>query len=134
MVGMTNELKAKLLAAKDIGEVTALLKAEGREITQEESAKLWEEIEKRRGKDGRELSLDELESVSGGYDRDYLTDGCSATVEPGSWCWSDDLCYEVDVTYFNRPLRHCEKCGGISYHTNGQWSKCINCGHEEWWT
>ena len=29
-------------------------------------------------KDGTDLSTDELEAVSGGADRDWLTDGCAA--------------------------------------------------------
>ena len=45
-----------------------------------------EEPAKRRAQDGKELSLDELETVSGGEDRNWLKEGCAATVEAGSWC------------------------------------------------
>ena len=134
MITLTNELKAKLLAAKCADEAAALVKADGQEITAEDAARLWEEITKHRAQEGKELSVDELDSVSGGYDRDYLTDGCAATVEPGSWCWSDDYCYEFDVTYYNHPMGHCEKCGGVCYHTVAQWGKCVKCGHEQFWT
>ena len=64
---ITKELKAKLLAAQDVNEVTALLKAEGQGISPEDAERLWEEILRKREKDGKELSLDELEAVSGGH-------------------------------------------------------------------
>ena len=38
MLHLTNELKAKLLAAKSAEEVTELLKADGQEITAEDAA------------------------------------------------------------------------------------------------
>ena len=44
---------------------------------------------------------DELEAVSGGEKRDFGASGCSATVEEGSWCVSDDECYKWDVVYTN---------------------------------
>ena len=43
-----------------------------------------EEPAKRRAQDGKELSLDELETVSGGEDRNWLKEGCAATAEAGS--------------------------------------------------
>ena len=79
-----------------------------------------------------QLSLDELEAVSGGSDRNWLTDGCSATVEIGSWCWSDDTCIRYDVTYDNLPSHHCSKCGGVvvrNLYGYGSWKyDCIKCG------
>ena len=74
---MDNELKAKLLAAKSAEEVTELLKADGQEITPEDAAHLREEIERKRNADGKELSLDELDAITGG--RDWPTQGCAAT-------------------------------------------------------
>ena len=107
---MTNELKAKLLAAQSAEEAAALLKADGQEITAEESALLWKEITSKRGQNGKELSLDELEAVSGG--RDYGTEGCAATVEPDSWCWSDDECFLDEVFYQHPPRKKlCPRCG-----------------------
>ena len=98
MLNITNELKPKLLAAKSAEEVTALLKADGQEITPEDAALLLEEISRKREQDGKELSLDELEAVSGG-NRDWASDGCQATVEDDSWCWSNDSCFYNDVVY-----------------------------------
>ena len=93
---MTNELKAKLLAAKSAEEAAALVKAAGQELTEEEAAKLWEEIE--RVSDGRQLSKDELGVVSGGS-RNWITEGCAATVEDGSSCWGTDACSGINVHY-----------------------------------
>ena len=44
------------------------------------------------------LSADELEAVSGG-ERNWLLDGCAATVEPGSDCWGTDLCDMIIISY-----------------------------------
>ena len=66
MLNMTSELKAKLLAAKSEEEVTKLLKADGQEITAEETKKLWTEIEQIREAEGRKLSIDELDAISAG--------------------------------------------------------------------
>ena len=73
---MTNELKIKLLAAKNAEEVTELLKANGCEITAEEAEKLWEEIEHMREAEGRKLSKDELDAVSAGFGFDPPS-GCT---------------------------------------------------------
>ena len=116
---MTNELKSKLLAAQSAEEVAALVKADGQEITAEDAGHLWEEIKKCREQDGRQLSLDELESVSGGADRNWVTDGCAATVEYGSWCDSNDKCIVWDVTYEFQPTGHlCPNCGKNMYQQN----------------
>ena len=66
----------------------------------------------------QELSDDELETVNGGAETGcrcamYQCTGnnfryiyflnrfpdCAATVEDGSWCWSNDACTLVQVTY-----------------------------------
>ena len=71
------------------------------------------------GKTGRELSLDELEAVSGGADRNWVTEGCAATVEYGSWCGSNDKCMVLDVTYDFQPTEHlCPNCGKNMYKQN----------------
>ena len=62
MIDITNELKTKLLAAESAEEVTELIKADGQEITAEDAAHLWEEIECKRNSDGKELSPDEAGS------------------------------------------------------------------------
>lgn len=116
---MTNELKSKLLAAQSAEEVAALVKADGQEITAEDAGHLWEEIKKCREQDGRQLSLDELESVSGGADRNWVTDGCAATVNYGSWCGSNDRCIVWDVTYDFQPTPTlCPNCGKNMYLQN----------------
>ena len=109
---ITDELKAKLLAAQSAGEVTALLEAEGREISPEDAARIWEGLEARR-EDGRKLSLDELDAVSGG-NRDWVKEGCAATVEAGSDCWGTDACdwVLVEYDYFN-PEQKCPNYPGM---------------------
>lgn len=95
-------------------------------------------------KDGTNLSTDELEAVSGGADRDWLTDGCAATVEPGSWCGTNDRCVAFSVTYDHEPQKEkCPKCGAFMYiyHTQYVYAgsetkvfdyyRCPKCGYEK---
>ena len=81
--------------------------------------------------------MDELEAVGGGMeDRDFVEEGCAATVEPHSWCGSNDWCFLFSVVYKLDVIRYCSICGGKSYriypNRKMQWSKCINCGYEEY--
>ena len=95
-------------------------------------------------KDGTNLSADELEAVSGGADRDWLTDGCAATVEPGSWCGTNDKCVKIYVTYDHAPEKDkCPECGAFMYiyHTHLVYAggnakafnyyRCPKCGYEK---
>ena len=93
------ELRGKLIRAKDIEEVRAIL---GPETAEEEIKQVWREIEAHRPAEGLDaVDDDELAAVSGGADRDWEKEGCSATVEIDSWCGSDDTCFWFDVTYTN---------------------------------
>ena len=139
MADITNELKEKLLAAQSAEEVAKILKAEGREVTAENAARLWEEIRRDRELNSKELSPDELAAFSAGEDRDWLRDGCAATVEGESDCWGTDLCGQWPVTYKHAPTRRkCKDCGGVLY-SNGTTGggffeelvyhyKCVSCG------
>ncbi|MBQ2070525.1 MAG: hypothetical protein II467_06315 [Bacilli bacterium] len=64
-------------------------------------SKVYEEISRRKKENSQKLDLDELDAVSGGADRDWSKQGCAATCEEGSWCWSNDRCSIFDVTYDN---------------------------------
>ena len=113
MADITNEMREKLLAAKSVDDIATLLKEAGIDETQTE--RLWAELEQKREAEGGALSLDELEAVSGGK-RNWVTDGCASTVEPGSWCWSDDVCITVEEHYDNEPVNEkCPKCGIYFY-------------------
>ena len=85
----------------------------------------------------QELSPDEMEAASGGEERDWLTDGCAATVEAGSWCGSNDKCHRWDVIYEHMPTsRSCRRCGLkkviIERETGSKVTYlCQNCGERE---
>lgn len=135
MLSMTNELKSKLLAAQSTEEVAALLKAAGQEASAKNAEQIWQEIVHH--KTDTELSLAELESVSGGADRDWPEDGCAATVEYGSHCSSNDACWKWDVTYYHASSNaKCNKCGSVMYYLtkdrNGSSYKCHGCGNIEY--
>ena len=93
---MLNDLlKEKLIKSDSLEEVKECL-SERHDLDAE---RVWKEIEKHHsGKNGK-LDLDELDAVSGGTDRDWVKDGCVATCEYQSWCWSNDRCQIWDVTY-----------------------------------
>ncbi|WP_034451095.1 hypothetical protein [Butyrivibrio sp. AE2032] len=131
---ITNELKAKLIEAKSLDEVKELLKTSGQDISAEAAERLFKEIGTH--KTGSELSAEELEAISGGADRDWLTDGCAATVEYGSSCWSDDACHSREVTYLHKPGRYlCPTCKINLYisesTTKREVYKCPRCGYTQ---
>ena len=108
MAKLSKELYSKLLLADSQEEVTELLKANGREDLP--AQEVWEQVQQRRAQDGMELSLDELEDVAGG--RDWMQEGCAATVEEGSDCWgTDGGCDLCNIEYTNLPTRTCYQCG-----------------------
>ena len=94
---MNVDLKMKLSKAGSLEEVKGMLGA-GSGVDAEQ---LWREIEKHRSGQSEKLDLNELDSVAGGADRDWVKEGCASTVEIGSWCWSNDHCVIFDVTYDN---------------------------------
>lgn len=109
---LTQELKAKLVKAQSAEEVTVLLRETG--AGEDLSEQLWKEMKVYH--EDKQLDLDELEAVSGGADRDWRSDGCAATVEPGSWCSAIDSCIWLDVTYDFQPTDHlCPNCGKYMY-------------------
>ena len=110
MADITNEMKEKLLVAKSAEEAAALLTESG--VDETTAKHLWEELNRKREANGGKLSLDELEAVSGGADRDWLTEGC-ANLTTTSYCWTGlDYCDLWDVTYTHEPFAYpCRYCG-----------------------
>ena len=94
-----NELRKKLFEAGSREEVEALLQGRADE---EEIRTMWESIERKRGAaDLEELDDDELETVSGGWIRDFLEDGCYASVAYNSSCSTADACVLAHMVYWN---------------------------------
>ena len=139
MKNLSGEQMAQLIQAQSAGEVAEWLREAGGDEALAE--RVWAELTHRRGTDGKELSLDELEAVSGGKTYDWAAEGCSATVRPGSWCWSSDNCAVVIENYDNPPLHDtCPECGTYLYEyleTVPPWQKipkyyvCKSCGYRE---
>ena len=118
---LNNELKSKLANAETLEEVEALLKGE----PNLDPKKVYEELRRHRSEEAEKLDLDELDAVSGGAVRDWAKDGCAATCEEGSWCWSNDRCQFWDVTYCN----FWKRCPDGHHHEYDGNSVCVRCGH-----
>ena len=131
-MSLSDEQKNRLLQARSAEEVAALLREAGVDVQLAE--RLWAELTHKLEADSEELSPDELEAVSGGADRDWLKDGCAATVEPYSWCKSNDACFIVDVVYAHQPVGICPYCGGYQYSRPSVAEYvCAKCGQSEKW-
>ena len=135
MISLSDEQKNRLLQARSAEEAATLLKEAG--VDGPMAERIWNEICAHR--DDKQLSLDELEAISSGADRDWLTDGCAATVEPDSTCSSNDACWYWDVEYAHEPKEICQRCGGYMYKeyrytvlgSTVDHYKCNKCGREK---
>ena len=92
-----------------------------------DAERIWQEIEKHRSGKNEKLDLDELDSVSGGADRDWRRNGCAATCEWDSWCWSNDSCMVWDVTYDNFWIT----CPDGHEHVYEGTRFCVRCGYKK---
>ena len=118
---LSAELKEKLNHSTSLGEVKELLSG----CPELDAEQVWQEIENHRSENSEKLDLDELDAVSGGSDRDWRRNGCAATCEWDSWCWSNDRCMVWDVTYDN----FWTTCPDGHEHVF-QNLKCVRCGFE----
>ena len=113
-------LKAKLSGANSLGEVKAILGPN----SALNAERVYQEIEAHRSNKAEKLDLAELDAVSGGADRDWQKDGCAATCEWDSWCWSNDNCIAFDVTYSN----FWRTCPDGHEHVFNDIKVCTRCG------
>ena len=138
MAKYSAELFSKLKEARSQEDIAALLGAAGKDAAQAEE--IWNEVQAR--SEMIQLDIDELESVTGGVHRDWLTEGCAATVEPGSHCGSNDSCWWFSVVYDHEPIADkCKVCGGTLYYYGTDYAtnpsddvscfKCVSCGNLE---
>ena len=146
----TNERARELLKAGSITKDAApesvyaeVARAVGFDVTAEETMDAADEIRKKQAAateaaaaEITELSLSEMDQVAGGA-RDWATEGCEATVENHSWCWSNDSCFVAQVEYVNPPSYYtCPKCGYTMYSWKNvvehgmpvKYYKCPKCG------
>ena len=114
------DLMEKLLQAKSLEEVKEILKDKPDDVVN----RVYQEIQDHRSDKAEKLDLDELDAVSGGCDRNWVTDGCAATCEEGSWCSSNDYCRAFEVTYADFWVT-CPD--GHEHVYNGH--TCVRCGY-----
>ena len=115
-----NKLREELNEAKSLDEVKGLLK----DRPGIDAERAWREVENHRSAKNEKLDIEELEAVSGGADRDWKTEGCAATCEWDSWCWSNDNCIAFDVTYSN----FWRTCPDGHEHVFNDIKVCTRCG------
>ena len=113
-------MKEKLKTANSLEEVMEIVK----DYPELNAEQIWREVEKHRSSKNEKLDLEELDAVSGGFDRDWTKDGCAATCEYNSWCGSNDFCYFFDVTYDNF-FKTCPD-GHAHVYEHGV---CVRCGY-----
>ena len=127
------EMEKKLLKAGSVDEVKSIIEGNDEEISDEDAKKLYDKIKSIDSDASVELSVDELGSVAGG--RDYMEEGCHATVEVGSRCWGTDYCTLTVLWYDHAPEQNCPKCGvGMGWAgagTNHRIIKCPKCGYRK---
>lgn len=130
------EIENNLLKALSIKDVSKVFKDHNISLTEKAIMEIFVKIRLLRKDDGDTLSEDELMSVNAG--RDYVTEGCAATVEPGSDCWGvDGGCTAIHYSYDNKPtLAKCDQCGNYMYIKDDQNGnpmvlyRCRYCGYE----
>ena len=118
---MDKELKARLAGASSLDEAKEIL----RDCEGIDAERVYAELENHRSNKSELLDLEELDAVSGGSFRDWVKDGCAATCEEGSWCWSNDRCAAFEVLYEHFWTR-CPDGQPHEYNVDG---KCVRCNH-----
>lgn len=129
------EIEKKLLKAGSIDEVKSIIEGSGDSISDDDAKMLYDKIKSMDSEASVELSVEELDSVSGGR-RDFMKEGCKATVEAGSNCWGNDFCGLINVWYDAAPEQNCPKCGAGMGKVREVSSlkhiiKCHKCGFEK---
>ncbi len=103
---LLKELKDKLMLAESADEIKEIITKAGGEITAEDAEKLLAKIKRSKPASGMDIDDDEMDAVAGGgtfsnEHKDWSKDGCAATCEPGSRCWSNDKCIWGEYSYSN---------------------------------
>ena len=117
-----DSIRERLESAHSLEEVRELTK----DRPEGQAERIWEELERHRSNKSERLDLDELDAVSGGSHRDWKREGCAATCEPSSWCWSNDQCLTFEVVYSNFWVT----CPDGYAHVFKN-HVCVRCGYEE---
>ena len=107
------EVEEIILKAESEEKIDEILKEHGIHMKTDELKAFYQDVKNRRSILKAEVSEEELAAVNGGSsDRDWLLQGCTAAVEPGSSCWRTDGGYwGMNIHYTNMPLDYCTQCG-----------------------
>lgn len=103
---LLKELKDKLMLAESAEEIKKMIAKAGSEITAEDAEIVYDKISRQKAASGMDIDDDEMDAVAGGgtfsnEHKDWSKDGCAATCEPGSRCWSNDQCTWGEYSYSN---------------------------------
>jgi hypothetical protein len=119
------DAKRELFKANTAEEVKGVLDRHGFTLGDEEPHRILKDIQRERISRA-ELSAEELEAAQGG--RDYLHEGCAATVEKGSLCLVNDACNATWVAYTNKVTGYkCTFCDVYVAEINSNLFECPKC-------
>ena len=122
---LDSDTKKELTTANTVEEVKGVLDRHGLTVDDEQAQKVLKDIQEARIWQ-QELSEEEMEHIQGG--RDYLHEGCCATVEENSMCLFNDACKATWVTYTNKVTGYkCPDCGINVAEINNHLFECPKC-------
>ena len=117
---LTQELIEKAKLAKSVGELIALAKENGIELTEEEANTYFAQLNPKTG----ELGDDELDSVAGGGKCGTIYKNKRPVITVGNTCdlWRCEKCHEPKLDLGGIGYGYCAPCKNVGACTNCEYS------------
>ena len=119
---LDDKIRERVSETKSLEEVKEILKG----YSNIDAERVWKESERHRSsmskKNWMSMNLTPLAVTVTAIGK---KDGCAATCEEGSWCWSNDKCEIFDVVY----SKFWECCPDGHPHEYDINYRCLRCGH-----
>ena len=118
---LTQELIEKAKLAKSVGELIALAKENGIELTEEEANTYFAQLNPKTG----ELGDDELDSVAGGGKCGTIYKNKRPVITVGNTCdlWRCEKCHEPKLDLGGIGYGYCAPCKNVGACTNCEYSR-----------
>ena len=117
---LTQELIEKAKLAKSVGELFALAKENGIELTEEEANTYFAQLNPKKG----ELGDDELDSVAGGGKCGTIYKNKRPVITVGNTCdlWRCEKCHQPKLDLGGIGYGYCAPCKNVGACTNCEYS------------